>query len=282
MNINQGADIWPSYHSIRAAKKLCYPSNISITESKAEVPLQDLLDHTSIRLVEFLKDVFSHLLVSNADDSRIVYQATLTSKWGFDSCTSQSRYFQKFSGKISSTFDENSMLSTTLVPLDLSVNGKNIWRNNASSSTRFCRPIKIEYIKETSEVAKKEYAHINRQVNLLKETLFSIPIENSTEVLKISISHNLHCTAIDGKVVNAIFDVSSQACCYICGAKPTQMNDWKNKKRPINTFSLNFGLSSLHAWIRIFECILHISYRLNIKKWRITGKYNFTYCIFFP
>ena len=27
-----------------------------------------------------------------------------------------------------------------------------------------------------------------------------------------------------------------------------------------------FGLSTLHAWVRFFECMLHISYRLDIKK----------------
>lgn len=31
-----------------------------------------------------------------------------------------------------------------------------------------------------------------------------------------------------------------------------------------------FGISTLHAWIRSLECFLHISYRLNIKKWAIT------------
>ena len=30
-----------------------------------------------------------------------------------------------------------------------------------------------------------------------------------------------------------------------------------------------FGLSTLHAWIRFFECMLHISYRLDIKKWQV-------------
>jgi len=25
----------------------------------------------------------------------------------------------------------------------------------------------------------------------------------------------------------------------------------------------------LHAWIRFFECLLHISYRLEVKKWQI-------------
>ena len=30
-----------------------------------------------------------------------------------------------------------------------------------------------------------------------------------------------------------------------------------------------FSLSTLHAWIRFLECLLRISYRLNIKKWQV-------------
>ena len=30
-----------------------------------------------------------------------------------------------------------------------------------------------------------------------------------------------------------------------------------------------FGLSTLHAWVRFFECMLHISYRLDITKWQV-------------
>ena len=29
-----------------------------------------------------------------------------------------------------------------------------------------------------------------------------------------------------------------------------------------------FCLSILHSWIRTFECLLHISYRLGLKKWQ--------------
>jgi len=28
-----------------------------------------------------------------------------------------------------------------------------------------------------------------------------------------------------------------------------------------------FDLSTLHAWIRFMECLLHIAYRLELKKW---------------
>ncbi|XP_043467796.1 uncharacterized protein LOC122502016 [Leptopilina heterotoma] len=33
-----------------------------------------------------------------------------------------------------------------------------------------------------------------------------------------------------------------------------------------------YGFSLLHAYIRFMECVLHISYRLNFEKWRVTGK----------
>lgn len=33
-------------------------------------------------------------------------------------------------------------------------------------------------------------------------------------------------------------------------------------------------MSPVHAWIRIFECCLHISYRLDLKTWRIRGPVN--------
>ncbi|KAJ8880859.1 hypothetical protein PR048_017331 [Dryococelus australis] len=40
--------------------------------------------------------------------------------------------------------------------------------------------------------------------------------------------------------------------------------------------TLNFGVSTLHAQIRFFECPLHKSYRLQIKKWQVCGTvFNF-------
>jgi len=37
----------------------------------------------------------------------------------------------------------------------------------------------------------------------------------------------------------------------------------------INEESMRFGLSTLHAWIRFFECLIHISYRLEFKRWSV-------------
>ena len=30
---------------------------------------------------------------------------------------------------------------------------------------------------------------------------------------------------------------------------------------------LQYGISILHAWIRTFECLIHIAYKLPVKKW---------------
>lgn len=61
--------------------------------------------------------------------------------------------------------------------------------------------------------------------------------------------------------------------CYICDATISQLNDLEMiKTRPIKSEMFRFGLSILHAHIRFFECILHISYRLDFKQWKATKK----------
>ena len=40
-------------------------------------------------------------------------------------------------------------------------------------------------------------------------------------------------------------------------------------RKEVDVTVYEFGLSTLHAWIRFFECPLHISYRLEVKKWQI-------------
>lgn len=55
----------------------------------------------------------------------------------------------------------------------------------------------------------------------------------------------------------------------MCGATPKEMNridDCLRKK--VNEKSFQFGLSPLHAWIRFFEYFIHLSYRLEFKRWQ--------------
>lgn len=38
---------------------------------------------------------------------------------------------------------------------------------------------------------------------------------------------------------------------------------------PINEAALKNGFSILHAYIRFMELVLHVSYRIELKKWRV-------------
>lgn len=71
------------------------------------------------------------------------------------------------------------------------------------------------------------------------------------------------------QVCSAVTNTSSQTC-YICGCRPSQMNNLDQVfERQIKTENLKFGLSVLHAHIRFLECLLHVAYRIEIKTWRV-------------
>jgi hypothetical protein len=85
----------------------------------------------------------------------------------------------------------------------------------------------------------------------------------------LSVSHNMVLTMIDGKIRNAVTSTSSTHGCYVCGAAPKQMNRIDViVKRDVDITTYRFGLSTLHAWIRFLECLLHISYRLELNNWQ--------------
>lgn len=74
---------------------------------------------------------------------------------------------------------------------------------------------------------------------------------------------------VDGKVYQTLTKTKSTQRCYICLANPKQMNDLEHIKNRLSRFeTYSFSLSSLHSWIRFFECCLHVAYRLDIKKWQ--------------
>lgn len=154
------------------------------------------------------------------------------------------------------------------VPLQLndtdnSGNKKIIWQNLRASSTRYCRPIKLLFAKESATLIKEETEKIKRQISALSPTTVQIP---ESQVL---VNTTLILTMVDGKVCNALADNQSSQKCYICGAMPKIMNEKGNSQLPPNSDMYAFRISSLHAWIRCFKCLFHISYRIDIRKWQI-------------
>ena len=256
----RGCDIYPSYDRVLKARKECYPKRI--TETKGEVKLQSLLDHTAQRLVKVQLNVIAGVVIEDGNS-----KLYLKSKWGFDGSSSQSEYKQRFTEDTAAS--DADILLTSLVPLQLVMKRKTsetiLWQNPRSSSTRFCRPVRYQMLKESHTVLKYEDDYINRQIHALNPT--QIDIGDRT----VNIEHILMETMLDGKAANALSDNKSSQTCNICKATPNHMNDIDAViQRPCNKDLYAYGLSTLHAHIRLFECVLHISYRNEHKTWRVT------------
>ncbi|KAG6456667.1 hypothetical protein O3G_MSEX009874 [Manduca sexta] len=249
-SLKEGLTKYPSYNKLLKEKAECYPSkeDITITNDSARIKIQALLDLTIKRLIKSL------------NIGPICNQLVLHSKWGFDGASNQSIYHQK-----SSTHDENlsTVFMTSLVPLKLTEEstGNILWQNERPSSTIYCRPISFKFMKETEVNVKSELAAFESEISNLTPTEF----ENTM------ITHNLMLTMIDGKIHSYISGTSS-AVCDICKARPTEMNKLEVvRAKTMREDLYKYGLSSLHAWIRSMECLLHISYRLEIKSWQSKG-----------
>lgn len=86
----------------------------------------------------------------------------------------------------------------SIVPLQLRILTDEInyiiWENPRPSSTRFCRPIKYLFKKETKESTKEEVEDIEMQIDKLLAT-------NVTHNgINLNIQHKLIFSMVDGKV----------------------------------------------------------------------------------
>lgn len=259
--ISKNSKIFPSYYQILNAKKYCYPEpdSMTVTLISASVKLQSLLDHTARRILE-MKSVeeLHHLHNCNL---------VLMSKWGCDGSSGQSQYKQILPGEQEGISDSHLFIAS-LVPLRLLVSNESqqiLWQNQRPSSTRYCRPIIIEFTQETSEKTKSVVSHIEAQISNLNPTMINI------QGKIIYVTHQLFFTMVDGKVCKTLTNTPSTSTCVVCLAKPKEMNDLSRVRvREEREETYKFGLSSLHAWIRFMELVLHISYNLSFTKWAAT------------
>lgn len=249
---NRNANIYPTYHVVKSAKEKCYPSNMTFSDVSAQVSLQCLVDKTVERLGELQIDLLEQTKPN---------EMYMTYKWGCDGSSGHSNYKQKFTDTKADNSDQH-LFAVCLVPLQLKSNNVLLWQNSSPSSTRFCRPIKIIFEKESKALIKQEISIVENQIAEILPTKIIIGSE------EVMVHHNFLLTMIDGKVFSTISDSSSQTC-GICGATPSIMNDLGAiAKLSFNQNLYKFGISILHAWIRCFECVLHISYKLVIKRWK--------------
>lgn len=171
--------LYPEYRHIAAQKKFCAPENIEITETKCVVPLQDALNHCAKRLILFLE---------LEKQTTALMETLLTVKYGFDG-TSSNSYRQQWTEPNSG---DSHMFCSSFVPLKLERKntGETLWENPKPSSTRLCFPIKIEYLKESSEGSRNEQIYLQDQINMLQPYCAT----------NVQVAFSLSLTMIDGKV----------------------------------------------------------------------------------
>lgn len=252
--------LYPCYSVLQKAKHECYPQKESyrVTETCAEIKLQHLLNHTVTRLLTYLQEILTDLTQEERNTLELIC------KWGCDG-SQQSQFKQKMQNNDAS---DSNIFQSCLVPLQL-VCGKNkkrvIWQNSIPSSPRYCRPIRIRFVKETTDITNDEINYVQNQIDSLENSQFT------GQGVSASVKHTMTLTMVDGKVCNAATQTTSTMRCYICGATSKQFNDLSIKK-DVDIEALSFGLSILHARIRLFESILHLSYKLPVKKWQLRSE----------
>lgn len=142
-----------------------------------------------------------------------------------------------------------------------------IWINQKPSSTALCRPLELEFTKETTTFIKQKAKELQEAIDNLEVTI----VKFQETILEVA--HHVQLTMIDGKVSSAITGTGS-ATCNVCKAKPTEMNDIDSVlSRECDASALEYGISVLHLNIRFLEYFLNIAKRLNVAE-KCYGKYT--------
>merc|ERR1711872_1113946 len=145
-----------------------------------------------------------------------------------------------------------------------------LWHNPVPSSPIYCRPVKLEFIKEKDEVIHQEFQRMANEIDNIHPTI----IED------IIVFHEFIPTMVDGKVTQSLSGSKSSSTCTIRDppTKPSQMNDLSaiKKKKPSQEM-LSYGISPLHLYLNSLELVLHLAYRIEIKVWRVMKKDHKSY-----
>lgn len=250
-------DCFPSIYKLRDYKNRLLPKSINVTEIGAEVNLQELLDVTAHSVLKLLDDPSK--LRCNAS-------LTLLCKYGFDGSSGHSTYKQIFQNPNIHTTDEY-FFFIAMSPLQLTdnENQKVLWNNPRPSSTHFCRPIKFMFVKESPVLVMTEESKLKSSISELQH------FATTSHGKNVTVNYSLLLTMLDGSAINTLSETNSTQTCFLCGASPKEMNLESVVNKPIKQENLRFGLSSLHLWIRSFECLLHIAYRLPLQCWQVRG-----------
>ncbi|CAH1973695.1 unnamed protein product [Acanthoscelides obtectus] len=253
------SEVSPQIFSFSTAEALALMADLDISVKNicySEVDLQELVQKTAESILEIIN--------FEERDCRI----KVICKWGFDGSSGHSQYKQKFSDLENTDEFLFLVAMTPLRLIDMETN-KVLWKNESPSSNLYCRQIKFLFKKENADLVRNTEEEIITKIENL------IPIEIKTkEGHSYIIEVDMMLIMLDGSVGNVLLETNSTMKSIICGATPKDMNTLTGINCPPNVDNYRFGLSTLHCWIRLFECLLHIGYRLPIKSWQVRGPEN--------
>ncbi|OXA42090.1 V(D)J recombination activating protein 1 [Folsomia candida] len=180
----RGCNLYPPYYLVAKAKDKCRPTvKATATDTSVQISLQNLVNHTTSRVVELQEDVFSRysdIFRSKELDLTMIYS------WGFDGRTGQSQYKQTSNIE---GFDDSSLFATTIIPLQLRSNESNgtvLWKNRTPQSVRYCRPLRLIFAKESKESILREKAAVDQTPSKFNQ--LSLPFQPIDGRLKFGIS----------------------------------------------------------------------------------------------
>lgn len=156
------------------------------------------------------------------------------------------------------------------MPLSIRETSSNqiLWVNPTPQSFRSCRPLRIQYRKESKDLILAEKEYVEQQLKNLT------PIAAATlKGFIVKTICNLTLSIIDGKVYNIIHSTFSQLRCPICGLTSTKFNDLDLAfSKPIHEETMKNGISPLHAFIRFLEFLFHLGYKNDplVRQWRVS------------
>lgn len=169
------ANIFPSYNHIANAKIACYPKNIHVNQSVAEIPLQSLLNHTAERVVILNKEE-----VGKMKPERGRLKLNLVLKWGYDSSSGTSEWRQRFLSDSMRDGSDADLFCVSLVPLSLRHPDGVVWHNPTPANSRFGRPLSVQLGKEAPELAYEAQAKVEAQIRDLQPAYFVVDLEEKT------------------------------------------------------------------------------------------------------
>lgn len=113
-----------------------------------------MVNHIVTRIIESCSREFQFDFTAEHDQ-----KITAIYKWGCDGSSGHSTYRQGFVNE-NKNISDDSLFAVCIVPLQILKGTSTLWKNQRPSSTRYCRPLKILFQKESADLVRIHGADI--------------------------------------------------------------------------------------------------------------------------